>query len=49
MLTGVKFPVKNGYMTISQLATEGAAIGTIVLGGQIFTVRFIPGPNTGDQ
>jgi hypothetical protein len=42
LLEGVKFPVKNGYMTISDLMCEGAAIGTISAGTQYFTVEFIP-------
>jgi hypothetical protein len=46
LLTGVRFPVANGYLTISELATEGVAIGTITAGSQLFTVRFIPsGPD----
>jgi hypothetical protein len=42
VLTGVKFPVANGYVTVSSLATEGVAIGTITAGAQLFTVRFVP-------
>jgi hypothetical protein len=46
MLTGVRFPVANGYVTVSQLTTEGVAIGTITAGNSLFTVRFIPtGPD----
>jgi len=41
-LTGVRFPVANGYVTISELATEGVAIGTITAGNHLFTVRFLP-------
>jgi hypothetical protein len=41
LLAGVKFPVANGYMTISSLLSEGAAIGTISAGTQYFTVQFI--------
>jgi hypothetical protein len=40
--TGIKFPVVNGYVTITALANEGAAIGTIVVGTQQFVVTFIP-------
>jgi len=40
--TGIRFPVKNGYVTISQLYTEGAAVGTIVIGTMSFTVTFVP-------
>jgi len=43
-LVGVRFPVANGYVTISSLTTEGVAIGTITAGTQLFTVRFIVGP-----
>lgn len=42
LLEGVKFPVANGYITISDLLCEGAAIGTIAAGTQFFTVQFIP-------
>jgi hypothetical protein len=42
VLEGVKFPVANGYVTISDLVSEGAAIGTISAGTQYFTVQFIP-------
>ena len=38
ILTGIRFPITNGYVTISQLASEGIAIGTISLGGARFTV-----------
>jgi hypothetical protein len=38
-----RFPLQNGYVTVSQLATEGRAIGTITLGGTIFTVSISPG------
>jgi len=48
-LEGVKFPVANGYVTISDLASEGAAIGTITAGTQTFTVQFIPGDTDNDQ
>ena len=40
--TGIRFPVKNGYVTLSQLYVEGAAIGTIVVGTMSFTVTFVP-------
>jgi hypothetical protein len=33
-----RFPVQEGYVTISQLRAEGTAIGTIVLGGTLFHV-----------
>lgn len=42
VLTGIKFPVANGYVTINSLLIEGAAIGTIVAGTEHFTVQFIP-------
>ena len=42
ILEGLKFPVAEGYMTISNLMSEGATIGTIVVGGSFFTVQFIP-------
>lgn len=47
MPTGIKFPVATGEMQIiyvsgAQLAAEGAAIGTIVLGTMTFNVTFRP-------
>lgn len=49
VLEGIKFPVANGYVTISNLVSEGAAIGTISAGTQYFTVQFIPsGPSADD-
>jgi hypothetical protein len=46
-LEGVKFPVANGYVTITDLVSEGATIGTISAGTQFFTVKFIPsGPSS---
>jgi hypothetical protein len=45
-LEGVKFPVSNGYITITELMSEGAAIGTIAAETQQFSVQFIPsGPD----
>ncbi len=36
----VRFPVANGYVSVSQLREEGTAIGSIVLGGSRFSVFF---------
>jgi hypothetical protein len=44
VMTGIRFPVATGYMTLQALACEGAEIGTIVLGTQRFSVQFVPGP-----
>ena len=33
-----RFPLQGGYVTISQMADEGTAIGTIMLGGVLFRV-----------
>jgi hypothetical protein len=41
-LEGVKFPVANGYVTITDVMSEGATIGTISAGTQFFTVQFVP-------
>lgn len=37
-LGAIKFPLQGGYVTVSQLASEGMAIGTITLGGGVFRV-----------
>jgi hypothetical protein len=42
LLTGIKFPIANGYMSINQLRKEGMAIGIIVAEGQHFFVQFMP-------
>jgi hypothetical protein len=38
LIEGIRFPVANQYVTISQLAAEGQAIGSIMLGDTEFTV-----------
>ncbi|HET6281201.1 MAG TPA: hypothetical protein VFH73_09550 [Polyangia bacterium] len=43
-LRAYRFPLDGGYVTISQLAAEGRAIGTIVLGGDVFRVSISMGP-----
>jgi hypothetical protein len=35
--TGIKFPIKEGYVTIQALAAEGA-VGTILVGGVLYYV-----------
>jgi hypothetical protein len=42
-LGAFRFPLSNGYVTISQLAGEGVAIGTITLGGVLFHVSISQG------
>ena len=37
LLEGLRFPIKNGYVTVSRLVTE-AAIGTTVVGGITYGV-----------
>ena len=43
VIEGIRFPVDNGYITISDMMSEGAAIGTITAGTQHFTVQFVAG------
>ena len=38
VIVGIRFPIDGGYVTVSQLANEGSAIGSIVVGGQQLTV-----------
>ena len=38
VIVGMRFPIDGGYVTVSQLANEGSAIGSIVVGGQQLTV-----------
>jgi hypothetical protein len=47
-LQAYRFPLSGGYVTISQLAAEGRAIGTIVLGGIVLQVSIFLGSLTGD-
>jgi hypothetical protein len=42
LLTGLKFPIQNGYMLVSDLVSEGEVVGTITAGSQFFSVQFIP-------
>jgi hypothetical protein len=44
LMTGIRFPIANGYMSLQVLLCEGAEIGTISLGAQRFSVQFLPGP-----
>jgi hypothetical protein len=45
LLTGLKFPVANGYMLVTDLVSEGETIGTILIGAQVFSVQFVSGPH----
>ena len=45
LIDGIKFPLANGYVTISALKAEGAAIGTIVFGGRTLTVYMFDHPS----
>jgi len=47
LLTGIRFPVANGYMTLQQLLCEGAEIGKITVGTQLFSVQFVIGSPSG--
>lgn len=46
---GLRFPIQGGYVTVSQLAGEGKAIGTITLGGVLFNVSISSGPMPGTR
>lgn len=37
----IRFPIAEGYVTLQELVSEGAEIGTIVVGTQRFSVRFV--------
>jgi len=45
LVTGIRFPIRNGYLSIQQLLCEGAEIGNIIVGTQRFPVQFIPEPS----
>ena len=36
--TGIKFPIENGYVIISQLQGEGALVGNIMIDGSLYRV-----------
>ena len=42
VMTGIRFPVANGYMTLTELASEAGQLGTIVAGTTLFSVSFTP-------
>lgn len=44
IIVGIRFPVKEGYMTISQLTAEGTGIGNIFVGGTMYRVFLHHGP-----
>jgi hypothetical protein len=41
LLRGIRFPIANGYITLQQLVSEGAEIGTILVGTQRFSVQIV--------
>lgn len=43
VLVGIRFPIEGGYVTVSQIAAEGIAIGNIAIGGAQYTVRIAEG------
>ena len=42
-LLAFRFPIRGGYVTVSQLGAEGTAIGTITVGSLQFTVTVVEG------
>ena len=43
-LRALRFPLDHGYVTVSQLTSEGSTIGTIIVGGTRFHVAISLGP-----
>lgn len=43
ILTGIRFPIEGGYVSVSQLAAESVAIGNIFIGGSLFQVYTVGG------
>lgn len=41
LIRGIRFPIANGYITLQQLVSEGAEIGTILVGTQRFSVKVV--------
>jgi hypothetical protein len=48
LIDGLKFPVEKGYMSVSALATEGQAIGTVSIGAQLFSIVFFASNHDAD-
>lgn len=48
-LSAYRFPIENGYVTVSQLAAEGSMIGTIMLGGTRLHVSVMQGRIQADE
>ncbi|HEY6530571.1 MAG TPA: hypothetical protein VIZ65_17920 [Cellvibrionaceae bacterium] len=48
-IKALRFPLQGGYMTVSELATEGQAVGTITLGGTLLFVSINVGPMPSDD
>ncbi|QCI98380.1 hypothetical protein [Agrobacterium larrymoorei] len=48
-LAAYRFPIENGYVTVSQIFSEGAMIGTIMLGGTRFYVSLKAGKLSTDE
>ena len=44
LIVGIRFPLKFDYVTVSELITEGIAIGNIVVSGHIFRVSLVQSP-----
>lgn len=42
-IQALRFPLQGGYVVISQLVSEGTALGTIVLGGVTLNVSIALG------
>jgi len=49
ILVGIRFPVQGGYMTVSQIVSEGVAIGNITIGAMRFTVYIRQGVLTAES
>ena len=48
-IKALRFQLQGGYMTVSELASEGQAIGTITLGGTLLFVSIDLGPMPNDD
>lgn len=48
-LAAYRFPIENGYVTVSQLLSESAMVGTIMLGGARFYVSLTSGRIAADE
>lgn len=49
IIVGIRFPIRGGYITVSQMISEGIAIGNVTIGGMYFYVYLKMGVLTAES